>query len=76
MAYFRQTRCYNQFTCIGSECTANCCYGWNIAWKKDEVDKIKNAPGCSPELKEKIEKSFVLKDGGDDNSYVVEFDER
>lgn len=74
--FYRQPRYYNQFACIGSECSANCCYGWRINWKGDEVDKIKNAPGCSPELKEKIENSFVLDDTKGENDYRVEFDER
>lgn len=57
--YYRQPRYYDDFRCVGSECIEPCCYGWRIKWLKDEVDKVKNAPGISPELKELVENSFV-----------------
>lgn len=57
--YYRQPRYYNTFQCIGSECPDNCCYGWNIDWTKEEIEKVKNAPNISPELKELVEKSFI-----------------
>ena len=39
--YCRQPKYYGEFKCIGPECTANCCYGWRINWKKGEIDKVK-----------------------------------
>ncbi len=57
--YYRQPRYFGDFHCIGTSCPDNCCYGWNIIWKKEEVDKLKNVENCSPELRELIEKSFV-----------------
>lgn len=56
--YYRQPRYYEDFRCIGSECVDHCCYGWRIDWSQEEVDKVKNAPGISPELKELVENSF------------------
>lgn len=57
--YYRQPRYYGDFRCIGGSCIDNCCYGWRIDWTKEEIDKVKNADGISPELKELAEKSFV-----------------
>ncbi len=57
--YYRQPRYYADFHCVGNACPDNCCYGWRIDWKKEEVDKLKTAEICSPELKELIEKSFI-----------------
>ncbi len=57
--YYRQPRYYADFHCIGTDCPDNCCYDWNILWKKEEVDKLKSAENCSPELKELIEKAFI-----------------
>ena len=74
--YYRQPKYYGEFKCIGSECTANCCYGWKIEWTKDEVDKVKNAPNCSAELKEKIENCFVPDANKDENAFLIYFDER
>ena len=69
--YYRQPQYYNKFSCIGPECTANCCFGWRIDWSKDEIDKVKSAPNCSGDLKDKIENVFIpFKD-----KFKVEFDE-
>ncbi len=57
--YYRQPRYFGDFHCIGTTCPDNCCYGWRIDWKKEEVDKLKSAENCSPELRELIEKTFV-----------------
>ena len=73
--YYRQPKYYGEFSCIGPECTANCCYGWRIDWKKDEIDKVKNAPNCSAELKEKIENSFVPRPEKGEDAFVVKLDE-
>ncbi len=71
--YYRQPRYYEDFHCIGSECIDPCCYGWRIDWSRDEVDKVKNAPDISPELKELAENSFVPIQGED--GLKVKFDE-
>ena len=60
--YYRQPRYYSEFKCIGSGCNANCCYGWNIEWSKEEIDKVKNAPNCSDKLKEILENHFNTED--------------
>lgn len=57
--YYRQPRYYGDFHCIGNACKDNCCWGWRIDWKKEEIDKLKTAENCSSELKELIDKSFV-----------------
>ena len=71
--YYRQPRYYGEFKCIGPECKANCCYGWHIDWKKDEVEKVKNAPNSSEELRKEIENTFTPQ--GEDK-YIVKFDEK
>lgn len=73
--YYRQPRYYSTFQCIGSDCHDNCCYGWNIDWKKGEVEKLKNTPNISPELRELVDKTFVWS-GADNHEYLVKFDER
>lgn len=73
--YYRQPKYYGEFKCSGSECTANCCFGWRIDWKKEEIDKVKNAPNCSAVLKEIIENSFIPNKEINDNAYMVKFGE-
>lgn len=73
--FFRQPRYYGDYHCIGNACPDNCCYGWRIDWKKEEVDKLKTAPNCSSELKELIEKTFTA-NGALEGFYRVAFDEQ
>ena len=72
--YYRQPRYYNTFQCIGGDCADNCCYGWTIDWRKEEVEKLKNAPNISPELREFIDEAFVW-NGIGLHEYIVKFDE-
>lgn len=74
--YFKQPKYYGEFKCLGMECKLNCCYGWRIDWKKDEVDKVINAPDCSPELKEIMETGFTPIEKSDENHYMVKLDEQ
>lgn len=70
-AYIKQPRFYEKFHCIGGKCIYSCCSGgWNIDWKKNEIDKIR-AADCSDELRELAENSFRLKDENKPNNYVV-----
>lgn len=57
--YYRQPRYYANFHCLGGTCANSCCCGWRIDWNKEEVDKLVNAKGISPELKELAEKTFI-----------------
>lgn len=57
--YYRQPEYFGDFHCIGNACQDNCCWGWRIDWKNEEIDKLKTAPGCSEELRELIEGSFT-----------------
>lgn len=56
--YYRQPKYFSSFKCIGGTCTNSCCYNWRIDWEKKEIDKIKDSPDCSDELRELVEKSF------------------
>lgn len=67
--YYKQPRYYDGFQCIGEKCPNNCCYGWNISWTKDEIDKVLNAEKISPELHELVENSFVPKD----DKYLIKY---
>ncbi len=73
--YYRQPRYFGDFHCIGNACQDNCCYGWNILWKKKEVDKLKTAENCSVELRALIENAFVPNEivEGD---YQIKFNEQ
>lgn len=72
--YYRQPRYFGNFHCTGPECKDNCCYGWSIAWKASEVEKLKSAD-MSPELRKLVEKSFVPHKSLED-IYEIKFDER
>ena len=72
---YRQPKYYGEFKCSGSECTVNCCFGWNIQWSKDEIDKVKNAPNCSESLKELIENSFIKSEEKNENNFLVKLSE-
>lgn len=72
--YYRQPRYFGDFQCVGSDCLETCCYAWNIIWTKEEVEKVKNAPNISPELKELVEKTFIPCIGNTEK-YIVKFDE-
>lgn len=72
--YYRQPRYYDDFRCIGGSCINICCFGWNIVWTKEEIEKVKNAEGILPELKELVEKSFVT-NSKLDGKYVISLGE-
>lgn len=67
--YYRQPKYFGGFKCIGGTCTNSCCYNWRIDWNKNEIDKIKNSPDCSDELRELVEKSFSYNE--ELNKYIV-----
>lgn len=74
--YFRQPEYFAKFHCIGNACPDNCCYGWRIDWKKDEVDKLKSAENkMSPELRELVEKSFISNEAIE-GKYQIKYDDR
>lgn len=73
--YFRQPRYFTDFHCIGGDCPDNCCYGWRIDWKAEEVEKLKSTPDMPEDLRTLIDKSFVNNDGMK-GQYMIEFDER
>ncbi len=75
--YYRQPNYFGEFRCIGSGCPDNCCYNWRIDWKKEEIDKLKTAKNCSPELRELIEKAFAPnEDENLEGWYQVAFNEQ
>ena len=55
--YISEPLYYKKFACTGSECPVNCCYGWEIVWKEDEIEKLKEAE-CSDDLKNIIADAF------------------
>ncbi len=57
--YYKQPRYYGEFYCIGGECPENCCYGWGINWRQNEIDKLLGAENISPELSELVKTAFV-----------------
>lgn len=72
--YYRQPRYYGDFRCVGSDCLDNCCFGWRIDWKKEEVEKLKSAENMSPELKKLVEESFA-DNPALEGYYQIRFDE-
>lgn len=73
--YYRQPRYFGDFHCIGSACQDNCCWGWNIEWSQKEIDKLKSAENCSPELRELIEKSFFTNNNTPEGMCLIAFGE-
>ncbi len=72
--FYRQPRYFNDFHCVGGTCSYSCCINWRIDWKGEEIDKVKNAPNCSQELKELCERSFGYNE--EINKYVVVLGEK
>ncbi|MGN1111181.1 MAG: flagellin lysine-N-methylase [Oscillospiraceae bacterium] len=56
--YYRQPQYFSSFRCIGGTCRFSCCVGWNISMTDGEVEKVKNAPDCSPHVRSLMESSF------------------
>ncbi len=56
--YYRQPEYYGDFKCIGGDCKFTCCAGWNITWNEEEINKVKDAPDCSEELRALVDSSF------------------
>lgn len=67
--YYRQPEYYGDFKCIGGDCKFTCCAGWVITWSEEEINKVKDAPGCSEELRALLDSSFEKK--GDAVMYSV-----
>ncbi|MDE6030889.1 MAG: flagellin lysine-N-methylase [Oscillospiraceae bacterium] len=61
--YYRQPRYFGDFKCIGGTCTNSCCVGWRIDWTAEEIDKVRNDPNCSEELKALCDRSFIKIEG-------------
>lgn len=71
MAYYRQPNYFSGFKCVGSTCPNSCCYNWSIDWKTEELNKVKNDPKCSDELRELIEKSFTYNEERKTNVVIL-----
>lgn len=69
--FYRQPAYFRDFRCIGGTCQNSCCIGWVIDWRAEEIDKVKNAPGCSEELRALCESKF--EPNGD--KYMVKLNE-
>lgn len=55
--FYYHPRYYGNFVCTGGECPMNCCFEWQVDWKREEVEKLKNAD-CSEALRRLIGSSF------------------
>lgn len=70
--FYKQPRYYSDFSCMGGSCPMSCCLVWRVDWKRDEVEKLKNAE-CSDELRTLIDNSFVqFKDNSE--KFVIKMD--
>ncbi len=74
--YYRQPRYFEEFKCVGGTCSNSCCVGWDIFWRKNEIDKVINAPNCSAELKELMETSFHPAKNRDEDMLTVTLGEK
>ena len=45
MGYIRRPSYYKAFRCIGSDCTENCCIGWEIDVDEDSLAYYETVPG-------------------------------
>lgn len=71
--YFRQPAYFGDFKCVGGDCAFTCCQDWRIDITAEEVEKMKNAPNCSEELRAIMDKAFI-KSGAEGVDYNVKFD--
>ena len=63
MGYLRRPSYYRQFRCIGSDCTDNCCIGWEIDIDPETLAPVPLASGCvilSPFLHRIRRKTHIL----------------
>lgn len=44
MGYIRRPAYYKAFRCIGSDCTENCCIGWEINVDEDSLAYYETVP--------------------------------
>ncbi|MDE7360539.1 MAG: flagellin lysine-N-methylase [Oscillospiraceae bacterium] len=72
--YYREPRYFVDFYCIGGDCPDNCCHGWRIDWDSEEVEKVKNAPSISQEMKELVDRTFVP-NVGDNKKYMIKYND-
>ncbi len=73
--YYRQPEYFGDFRCIGGDCKFTCCAGWLITWSDQEIDKVRNAPGCSDELRALLDGSFEKTTLNDKATNTVKFGE-
>lgn len=71
--YFRQPAYFGDFRCVGGNCQFTCCQDWRIDMSTEEVEKMKNAPNCSKEMLDIMDKAFV-KSNAEGVDYNVKFD--
>lgn len=67
--YYKQTKLFSEFKCVGGSCINNCCHGWIITWSEDGVYKLRSASGCSNKLRELAQNAFVKRDDG---KYIIQ----
>ncbi|MDE6731289.1 MAG: flagellin lysine-N-methylase [Oscillospiraceae bacterium] len=72
--YYRQPRYFKDFRCVGGECLDNCCFGWRIDWRKDEVERLKSAE-MSAELRGLVESAFT-ENGAMEGQFRIKLDDR
>ena len=66
---YRVAEYYPQFACKCGECRASCCSGWPVTIRKDEYDRIMEAP-ASPEYREELKAALRLNFAPEDARYA------
>ena len=65
MVYFyKQPKYFEDFKCIGGCCPESCCDGWEVQWRKVELDKLRETDASS-DLKGFIDTAFEETDEED-----------
>lgn len=65
-----ETNYMKDFQCIGPDCEATCCFGWEIGLCKKDVDNLKDLTQRHKDLKH-LKKAFAKKKTADPNSGVL-----
>ncbi len=58
-----------RFACKCGDCRASCCSGWPVTIRKDEYDRIMEAP-CSPEYREELKAALRLNFAPEEERYA------
>lgn len=68
MGYIRRPSYYHQFHCIGSDCTDNCCIGWEIDINEETLAQYQQVSGP---FSKKLRDSIAIPTSDSENAHFI-----